>query len=260
MLEFQEIILEKIKKTVQNKIMFLDYGVGKGRLLSFLNETNESNSILTKLDYFAYDEDSPDEIICKSLISTVYNDDTVRYYNNINILINSGLKFDIILLANVLHEIPVIEWVDLFQNRLYKILFDEGILLILENSEMLTGENAHKFGFLAIDSESIKRVFQNNDIICISNQLSLPPNVSPEKIKRVQAHIIDQKNILKVSQESILEMLNDIQQKASAEITNIKKSDKKDLVQGKKLGFYFQQYASSSMALYEIRQLNKNGV
>jgi ABC-type multidrug transport system ATPase subunit len=256
MLEFKEIVLQKINKSTQNKIMFLDYGAGKGRLLSFLSETNELDSILTKLDYFAYDEDSPDEIICKSLISTVYNDvDTVRYYNNIDMLINSELKFDIILLANVLHEIPVINWIDLFHDKLYKILSDEGILLILENSEMLTGENAHKFGFLAIDSESIKKVFQNNDIICISNKLPLPSNVSPEKIRRVQAHIISRENILNVSQESISEMLNNIQQKAIVEITNIKKTDIKDLVQGKKLGFYYQQYASSSMALCEINRL-----
>jgi ABC-type multidrug transport system ATPase subunit len=254
MLEFKEIILEKINKSTQDKIMLLDYGAGKGRLLSFLNETNELNSILAKLDYFAYDEKSPDEIICNTLISTVYND-KVRYYNNIDKLINSGLKFDIVLFANVLHEIPVTEWVDLFHNRLYKLLSDEGVLLVLENSEMLTGENAHKFGFLAIDSESIKKVFQNNAIVCISNQLPLPSNVSPEKIRRVQAHVIGRENIPNVSQKSILEMLNNIQQKAIAEITNIKKSDKKDLVQGKKLGFFYQQYASSSMALDEISRL-----
>ena len=255
MFQFQEIILLEMKKTEQDKIKFLDYGVGKGRLLSFLKETNELNSILNKLDYFAYDDNSSDGIFCRSLISSVYND-TVRYFNDIGILINTMPKFDIILLSNVLHEIPVTNWMDLFHTKLYKLLSDNGIILILENSETIIGENAHKYGFLAIDSVSIKKVFQNDSIECISNSLSLPNRFKPETIKRIQAHIIKRKDILNVSHESIKTMLSNIQNKAINEIKNIKEANEKNLRQGKRLGFYYQQYASSSMALYDLEDKN----
>jgi hypothetical protein len=67
---------------------------------------------------------------------------------------------DIVVMCNVLHEIPPEDWKKLFgaNGTVPRLLKARGRLLILEDMEIPHGELAHRFGFLLLDDAHLRKL------------------------------------------------------------------------------------------------------
>ena len=98
-----------------NKI--LDFGCGIGSMLKFLKESFNNSK------FYAYDES------LKSLEYIKKNYPDVSCLNNFDI----SEKFDLIFVSNVVHHVKSKDRYNFFQ-KIYKLLDDNGILLIYEHN------------------------------------------------------------------------------------------------------------------------------
>ena len=110
--------LGQIKKA--GKIRVLDYGAGKGRLLTNIPEGLEHTRKFTaEFDYIAFDKFDDDKKECRAILEKVYGSAADRYFNHITDLLgchDTG-SFDVVLMTNVLHEIDPKEWLELFREK-----------------------------------------------------------------------------------------------------------------------------------------------
>jgi hypothetical protein len=120
---------------------------------------------------------------------------------------------------------------------------------------MLNGENANEFGFLAVNSASLKILFDRKDLDPLQINDSMIDKKN-EKYNRIQAHLIERNMLSTVNLKTVIDMLEFIEKKSLDKVKKIKKDGNKNIIQGKRLGFYYQQYASSSMALAELRKVS----
>ena len=226
----------------------IDYGAGKGRFLEELSISGKNN-IAQSIIYYAYDKFKDDASKCKYIMKqNGFPED--NYFNNINDLINKiNNEADYVLLINVLHEIPPIEWKKLFES-ISKLLKDSGKLIIVEREELTIGESPYDEGFLMITKSGSEKLFGKNNVKLLRH---------PQKhhiVKYVvskEGLFIDSKNVYNcISQikEDSLYMIKKIKSETNKNDKNLKKYKV-----GIKLAFYLQQFANASILsdnLYEI--------
>lgn len=67
-------------------------------------------------------------------------------------------KFDLVLMANTLHEVPVQEWQSTFED-LAEVMTPQGELLLVEDQRPRIGELPYKQGFLILDRIDLRALF-----------------------------------------------------------------------------------------------------
>ncbi|CAF0728728.1 unnamed protein product [Rotaria sordida] len=239
-----------IKNDGQEKLKVLDFGAGKGRLLSNLYEDMESagQNLTDVLDYIAYDEYDADKTTCSDLIDKVYGSSDERYFNSIDKLISKQDKesFDVVILCNVLHEIEPQKWIELFSQKISKLLKENGVALIVEDTLMPVGEMAHSKGFIVLDTTQLKELFKvsSKEIDFVSNDA--------KGDDRLKAHYIGKRHLQNISTETLKESLKSAKKRASEKISKLRSSKEKSYKMGKAHAFYVQQYANADLALIEL--------
>lgn len=68
------------------------------------------------------------------------------------------VRFDIVLMCNVLHEINPACWLDVF-SIIHSILKENATLIIIEDHLIPYGEKAYDNGFLVFDEDEFKMLF-----------------------------------------------------------------------------------------------------
>lgn len=234
-------VLDGLRKDKSLKL--LDYGAGKGRLLANIVETNKE--LLQALDYVAFDKFATNKSYCEEVITSAYEHKPNSYYNSMVDLkaVHKG-SFDVVLLCNVLHEIPPSEWLDLIKS-ITALLNENGILLIVEDSQIPIGEKAHQHGFIVFDEAQIRELFaigSANDFI--SQQHSIGKS-------RLKAHLIPMKYLANISEKTRKDALKSLNEKAKEEINKLRDLDPKSLTfkQGREHAFWVQQFANTQLAL-----------
>jgi predicted ATPase len=95
-------------------IRILDFGAGKGRLISNIVDVDEltKEQLVKQLDYIAYDPSKADKVVCEEAITKAYGSAEGRYFNNMNDLLSQYDKesFHVVIMCNVLHEIDPKDW------------------------------------------------------------------------------------------------------------------------------------------------------
>jgi energy-coupling factor transporter ATP-binding protein EcfA2 len=143
----------------------LDYGAGKSRLLSGLDSLakEQGKELKNCLDYYALDTSDADKPHSEAAIATVYGSSSNKHFLNEEAYFSSkdDGTIDVVVMCNVLHEISALEWLKLFgpQSLIKRALKDNGTLLIVEDQRIPTGEKAHEFGFLVLDTPHLKTFF-----------------------------------------------------------------------------------------------------
>lgn len=135
--------------TEQKEIKILDFGAGEGRIGEAIRRLKDD-----RLSYYAYDIN---ERKIKSLLKKKYI--KKAYYRKEDIT----EKFEIILLCNVLHEIPVWYWECELKFILDK-LSDNGSLIFIEDLELPIGEYIGETGFLLLDGEMTQELFGKGNV------------------------------------------------------------------------------------------------
>lgn len=240
-------ILENIWASGCKKISLLDYGAGKGRMISNLSQ--DSRITPEMLDYVAYDEYDSDKKSCISHIECFYNDAEKRYFNRLDDLrsFRDDKSFDIVLMCNVLHEIPHNNWVELF-NNLSRLLKDDGSLLLIEDCRIPVGELPHQKGFMVFNTIHLKDLFG----ISSSDSGFAAYDARPDLDKgRLMAHLIPAKYLGMVSNESKKKAIKDLCETSKKEIIRIRGLEP-SYKNGMSHAFWTQQLANATLCLTEL--------
>ena len=236
--------LQSLRTKKNAPLRVLDYGAGRGRLLTELAESaaQAGTTLASDWDYFAYNDalctptDCTDT--CIQRIAQHYPDASRRHIDSADRLgeINPA-SVDVILMCNVLHEISPSEWPSTFEH--YKsLLTADGYLLIVEDQVLPVGERAHECGFLVLDSLQIKTLFgmQPEDSRCVSGNHPVVKYATRLRTHLVPASVMGQFTI--ETRKKCLESLKKLAyEKASALLA--KQADSRT---AKQLAFWTQQH------------------
>ncbi len=145
--QFQQLrkIILNMKKS-KSKLKLLDYGGGWGRL----GRSIEAFPI----DGFTMNKDVDYSICDDHYKGKRFNVD----YHSVEKLYKENNKFDIIILSNVIHEVPILEWKDIFSN-IKSFLNDDGYLVFMEAKNLAKGEDPTGAGFLLLDEMAVEILF-----------------------------------------------------------------------------------------------------
>lgn len=228
-------------------LRLLDFGAGKGRLIA--NLADQEPEIAQKLDYLALDRYSHDKDFCIDNIRLSYPADAEkRYFNSFETLrcqCDDG-SFDVVALCNVLHEIPVDEWLALMDN-LSQLLKADGYLLIVEDCRIPTGELPHKNGFVVLNTLHLKKLFSigEKESKFIAHDARID---EPSQRNRLMAHLIPSSYLQNISHESIVIALEELKKSAIEKLKELRGKDP-TYSNGLAHAFWVQQLANAELSL-----------
>ena len=240
-------VLNSIWSGGKTAISLLDYGAGKGRMIS--NLSADSRLTPEMLEYVAFDEFDSNKEECINNIGCFYDKPEDRYFNRFDALRlkRDEKSFDLVLMCNVLHEILPNNWISLFK-QLQKLLKDDGQLLLIEDCKIPIGEKPHQKGFLVLGSIHLKDLFNipASEPSFIANDAR--PNTEPG---RLMAHLIPAKYLDKITPASMKKTFEDLHDTAMKNIKDIR--DKEcSYKNGLTHAFWVQQLANATLCLSEM--------
>lgn len=240
-----------LKHSKDGVLRILDYGAGKGRLISNLIDLDEKNKekLIEHIDYIAFDKFNNDKEYCERSLEKAYGDCSNRYYNDMTSLLSKYDKgsFDVVIMCNVLHEIDPKEWLKLFQKDgvISTLLKETGILLLVEDHQIPIGEKAYQKGFLVLDTPQLKELFKitetDSDFVFKDFRND----------GRLKAHQIPKRCLEQIDEKSRLDSLKSMSTNARENILKIRDEDK-NYKNGKLHGFWTQQFANAQLNLAEL--------
>ncbi len=232
-------------------IAILDYGAGKGRLLqgmaAQLKDLNQT--VDTKLDYFAYDENHENRDLCIGLINTFFTGQKTRYFNSHDEFFEEkdNASMDVVVMCNVLHEINPSAWPNLFNpgSLIMRALKDTGYLLVVEDQRIPVGEKAHEHGFFVLDTAHLRVLFSITEIDKTDKKFIVNDFRSDGRLK---AHLIAKSLLSRITTESRTEAIEALNKTAADNILKIRK-EAPTYLNGQLSGFWLQQYANTALYL-----------
>ena len=236
-----------LSKLGSRQFRVLDFGAGKGRLISSV--VSEAGAANPEVDYFAYDVTKDFETECKASLERAYPGDTKeRWFDDegkLRTAIDPG-SVDVVVMCNVLHEIDPRDWLALFKQTglIRYCLKKEGYLLVVEDTEMRVGEIAHERGFLVLDTPDLKLLFN------IDSKVEGFVSSDARQDGRLKANLIPAKCLQNISSDTLKRTLEQVAHLAGEKIAGIRKNPEKgNYKAGRKLAFYLQQFANAKLSL-----------
>jgi predicted ATPase len=233
----------------EGKIKILDFGAGKGRLLANIVEDLRDNfqSFTDKFDYIAFDKFDNDKEVCEKLLEKVYGSSENKYFNDYKNLLSEHDKasFDIMIMSNVLHEIEPKDWLTLFSENghITSLLSENGILILVEDTQVPVGEKAYQNGFIVLDTPELKELFNMKQDEFVFNDA--------RNDGRLKCHVIPKECLARINEESRKSALKSLKKTAEDEIIKYRKAEK-NYKNGRLHGYYVQQLANTTLALSEL--------
>ncbi|WP_321910145.1 AAA family ATPase [Burkholderia cepacia] len=231
----------------------LDVGAGKGRLLDGLGEevAAQGGRVDKLLDYFAYDLFPDDRAACEQVIRSHFSDDTQRYFNSRDEFFNhkDNGSISVVVMCNVLHEIPPHEWLDLFSpdQLISRSLKDDGYLLLVEDQRIPVGEKAHQFGFLVLDTSHLKTLFGAKAVDIDTRNFIVDDARNDGRLK---GHLIAKSLLSRVTADTRRNAIKQLNETAKDNIKRLR-TGAPSYANGQLHGFWTQQFANSSLYLGE---------
>lgn len=231
-------------------LRILDYGAGQGRLLSAMKERWQvkGKPFEECVDYRAFE---PHPRYADSLGGTVA--ETYRNAGPPRILktpdelqMLDENSLDVVLLCNVLHELPPEEWRHLFGagGAITRLLAPSGHLVILEDMEIPHGERAHRFGFLLLDGPHLHKLLSRREADPPIETISTPDG-------RLRVHVVPAALLGKTDRDTTAEALKLLKETARREVLRIR-GKSPDSRNGRLHAMWTQLLANSEIALHEL--------
>ncbi|KRG55889.1 hypothetical protein ARC02_07110 [Stenotrophomonas africana] len=229
-------------------LRIVDFGAGKGRLVEALSSGIEQDVVF---DYVAFDPCLDDETACRTAIERLYGSSDSRYFNDAEGLVTSkGERWaDCVVMTNVLHEIPVEDWLRVFSPNglLSRIIKEDGFLLIVEDQQIPVGEMAHQNGFIILNTNELARLFA----ITESDRQAGQFRAGYERNGRLTAHLVSRRLFDRVSTQSRRSALEAVKALAGDRIVQLRSSEK-SYRNGLLHGLWTQQLANATLALQQL--------
>lgn len=233
----------------KNSINLLDFGAGKGRMIANLSDYPTVSK--ETLNYHAFEPFNTDKNDCLKNISLCYDDAEARYHTSIEYLRTKlgDNYFDVIVLSNVLHEIPHSQWYSIFY-EITQLLKNDGYLLLIEDCLIPIGELPHNNGFIVFNTLHLMKLLkiEPRETNFIAHDARFD---SMEQRGRLMAHLIPQSYLTNISTETIKEALKELKKSAKTEIQRIRK-ESPSYSNGLAHGFWVQQLANAELCLIEL--------
>ncbi|MEC5385774.1 AAA family ATPase [Uliginosibacterium sp. H3] len=250
--------VEQIAKAIDSlrvgeSLRLLDFGAGKGRLLQGIAAQfdDEGLAISDRLSYFAFDSYPHDQDVCKQVISTYFPDVEGRYSNTREDFFthNEDQSVDVVVMCNVLHEIPPRNWVDLFsqQSLVKRALKEDGYILVVEDQRIPIGEKAHEQGFLVLDTSHLRTLFA---VSSADVEAGLFVRTT-RRDGRLTAHLIAKCLLSNLSAETRRTAVEQLKATAKQKIVELR-ARPANYSNGQEHGFWTQQFANASLFLDEV--------
>lgn len=234
-----------------DQLRILDYGAGKGRIISNLADLDaqQNEEFLSRLDYIAFDEYENNKEDCERSILKAYETVDRRYFNGLEDLLGiyDRNSFDVVVLCNVLHEIDPNEWISLFRTdgKISKLLKPDGFVLLVEDHQLPAGEKAYQKGFLVLNTPAIRELF------CITEADEGFTVDDARNDGRLKAHLIPSNCLQRITTESLKSSLRSIKGDAEERIRKIR-GEETNYRNGRIHGFWVQQFANAQLSLSEL--------
>ena len=248
-------VLENLRKA-DRPLRILDFGIGKGRLLSELLKaaTDQGAQFRDLFDYYGIDLCSIDENreICDMRFSAAYGSGRSRYFSLMSDLSNSlnERSFDVVIMCNTLHEILPKKWLAHFGSNgdVSRLLREDGYLLIVEDQLLPVGERAHKYGYLVLDAPEIRALTNtsNEDSSFVTVDCD-----NPRYSGRLKAHLVPSKAVCAVTSESCKQALAKLKER-SLDSANELAGEQFEPRKVRKYAFWCHQHVNASLALKDM--------
>ncbi|WP_412986936.1 AAA family ATPase [Pontimicrobium sp. IMCC45349] len=223
---FKNIIL------TNNSINILDFGSGKGRLIEKIRESEKTWKRIKSYDCFDI-QPKYNELVNNLGANNVYND-LSEIPNN---------HYDLVVLVNVLHEIPINEWTKSI-NTIKKNLKPDGFLAIIEDTELPVGELPNEHGFLILGKEEM------------TNLLGIDTTFISSKIERYKNRIlcgVIKGDLLKKNNKNVLKStLSKLKENSLNSIIEYRKSNESELSLGRLYALKANLYVNSELAINQL--------
>jgi len=245
--------LQQIRQSLVNLsgggvLNVVDFGAGKGRLAEALgSDANPS----AKFDYIAFDSSTADEAHCREAIERNFGSSEGRFFNDVEQIISTlGEGWaDCVVMTNVLHEIPVENWLRIFSvaGLLARILKPDGYLLIVEDQRIPVGEMAHQNGFLLMNTNELVKFFE----VTGDDKSQGLFRAGSERAGRLTAHLVSRRLFGRVSTESRRQAIQAIRNVAIDRVIELRDAPK-SYGNGLLHGLWTQQLANATLALEQV--------
>lgn len=243
-LKFSEVLkgMYQRKKTIE----VLDFGGGTariGRCMELMAEgSSDTAEMLRRLKYHIYDKYCISDKFQKNMS---WRGGAYRSKEELN---DSRIKFDVILLYNVLHEVSVDEWASELRFML-ELLDYNGILLFGEREILSVGEKPYgKSGYLVLGKEELSMLFPKSRIKEI---------LLPEKQKTVTTCYTITKPETRSGYpdiEKVKSALCTLKKSTRDKIRNREKNGLGKRGNSRKYAFYCQQYVNVEEAIEIVEE------
>jgi SAM-dependent methyltransferase len=232
----------------KEEVHILDYAAGRGRLAVSLREAGLANS--RKFTYFAYQAEAyttdEERRECLSRIQELGQPQPAEAYlvNRLDRLCVPGKRrMDLVVMCNVLHEIPVRKWLECFQ-QVHDVLADDGQLVILEDQLLPVGELPHANGYIVLDDVALMSLFNSGDAIQFC---------SAERNGRLTAYGIPRKYLPGATTASIIDALKKVRNMAKEELLRLREGgpEQRSFQAGRRHAHYALLHTNAQLALNE---------
>jgi energy-coupling factor transporter ATP-binding protein EcfA2/SAM-dependent methyltransferase len=192
----------------------LDFGAGKGRLADAIARIGGD---LTSLSYYMYDPDREfrgDRVTVAQRLNDAGGQAMVL--DELGPLRVAQSEVDLVVLCNVLHEIPHTEWLGVISS-VTDVLTPTGKLAIIEDQEPSIGELPHNKGFILLNNNEVAQLFGGHAYVVDS---SPGPQVSGG---RISVFCIDRQNLANANEDTLKKALRDLGVRAKHEVDRLRR-------------------------------------
>lgn len=226
------------EKSTKSSNMLLDFGAGKGRLIE---QIKADYDFMDKINYSALEpEETYHDNLTKLGVAQIYKSSNEIPANN----------FDFVVLCNVLHEIDIDKWLSSI-NSIINSLKDTGYLIIIEAKVLAKGEKIGKIGYLVLDIEEMKELF---------NLKETPSSIKIEGSENlITCAIFPKDKLSNVTNQNLLNCFSALENNTLLKIQKLREQDHTNdqlVSYGRLSAFLSQQYINSKFAKTHIEEIS----
>lgn len=223
----------------KKKNLLLDFGAGKGRLYKGIKDDYCFNE---KINYSALEpqKEFHDELIALGVSQVLLS--------HREIIKNS---FDFVVLCNVLHEIPLEQWIESL-NKIIEGVKENGYLVIIEAKRLIKGEKIGKVGYLLLENLEMIKLFGLKSESSLID-LALGSN-------KISAVAIPKSMLREISQLDLISCLDELEKNTFLKIEKLRAeaSEVDDSISfGRQSAFLSQQNLNSRLALKQLNSVTE---